>query len=93
MAAILPGPFVDKYKGVVVENHLNIIKPIKGKQVSISFEALKFILNSNALDMVFRSMNGSLAVSAYELKSLPLTGIPQLQVIESIIEQKLPRES
>jgi adenine-specific DNA-methyltransferase len=92
MAAILPGPFVDKYKGVVVENHLNIIKPINGKQVSISLEALKFILNSNALDMVFRSMNGSVAVSAYELKSLPMPDIPQLQVIENMIEQKLTRE-
>jgi hypothetical protein len=92
MAAILPGPFVDEYKGVVVENHLNIIKPIKRKQVSISLEALKFILNANALDMVFRSMNGSVAVSAYELKSLPMPDIPQLQVIERMIEQNLPRE-
>ena len=92
MAAILPGPFVDRYKGVVVENHLNIIKPIKRKQASISLEALKFILNSNALDMVFRSMNGSVAVSAYELKSLPMPDIPQLQVIERMIEQNLPRE-
>jgi adenine-specific DNA-methyltransferase len=92
MAAILPGPFVDKYKGVVVENHLNIIKPIAGNKACISLEALKFILNANALDMVFRSMNGSVAVSAYELKSLPMPDIPQLQVIESMIEQNLPRE-
>ncbi|MGD2088475.1 MAG: Eco57I restriction-modification methylase domain-containing protein [Candidatus Aminicenantes bacterium] len=92
MAGILPGSFVEKYKGVVVENHLNIIKSIAGKKPCISLEALKFILNSIALDMVFRSMNGSVAVSAYELKSLPMPDIPRLKMIEKMIEQNLPRE-
>jgi adenine-specific DNA-methyltransferase len=90
-AAILPGDFVRKYNGVVVENHLNIIKPINRK-VRISFEALKLILNSVALDMVFRSINGSVAVSAYEIKSLPMPEPYQVQLIEKMIEEKASRE-
>lgn len=92
LAAMLPGAFLEKYKGVVIENHLNIIKPITPKETRISLEALKVLLNSKALDMVFRSMNGSVAVSAYEIKSLPMPDLPQLQLVEKMIEKKLPRE-
>lgn len=90
-AAILPGSFIEKYKGVVVENHLNIIKP-NGKEVRFSFEALKCILNSLALDMVFRSINGSVAVSAYEIKSLPMPELNQVQLIDNMIKEGAPRE-
>jgi adenine-specific DNA-methyltransferase len=76
---------------VVVENHVNIIKPINRK-VRISLDALKLILNSEALDMVFRSINGSVAVSAYEIKSLPMPEPYQVQLIEKMIEEKAPKE-
>jgi len=91
VAAILPGSFLKKYKGVVVENHLNIIKP-RVKETPVSLEALKYILNSRTLDMVFRSINGSVAVSAYEIESLPMPDPDQVQWIEKMIEERTSKE-
>ncbi|MCP5102189.1 MAG: hypothetical protein GY950_02360 [bacterium] len=90
-AAILPGSFIKKYKGVVVENHLNIIKPNR-REVHVSFEALKCILTSRVLDMAFRSINGSVAVSAYEIESLPMPDLDQVRLIEKMIKEKISRK-
>lgn len=91
ISAILPAAFIDKYNAVVVENHLNIIKPIN-KDVRISLKTLMYILNSKALDIVFRSINGSVAVSAYEIKSLPLPDDSLLQILENMIAANVSRE-
>lgn len=91
VAAILPESFLKKYKGVVVENHLNIIKP-RVKETPVSLDALKCILNSRTLDMVFRSINGSVAVSAYEIESLPMPDPDRVQLIEKMIKERASKE-
>jgi adenine-specific DNA-methyltransferase len=64
-------PFSLLKRGVVVENHLNMILPTNGKPV-VSPEILSTFLNSQAVNQAFRAISGSVAVSAYELESLPL---------------------
>jgi adenine-specific DNA-methyltransferase len=71
IAAALPGQLLAQYKGVVIENHLNMILPIVEKP-AVPAEVLAAFLNSKAVNEAFRAISGSVAVSAYELESLPL---------------------
>lgn len=71
IAAEMPGSFVAKYGAVTVENHLNMLIPTTAKP-PIPPALLSAFLNSAAADRAFRCISGSVAVSAYELESLPL---------------------
>ena len=71
VAAELPTEFDAKHGGVVVENHLNVIRPFKGHP-QVSTGVMAVLLNSSLVDQIFRCINGSVAVSAYELEALPL---------------------
>ncbi|MFB3906613.1 MAG: class I SAM-dependent DNA methyltransferase [Acidobacteriota bacterium] len=76
IAAILPEDFLrENPGGVVVENHLNIVRSVGRTRVPL--EALWVLFNSETLDGLFRCINGSVAVSAYELNALPLPTIKQ----------------
>jgi adenine-specific DNA-methyltransferase len=86
IAALLPESFVHNHGGVVVENHLNMIKPIPGK-AGISPATIAFLLNTKALDQAFRCISGSVAVSAYELNSLPLPPPEQMRAIETLVAE------
>ena len=87
IAAELPASFIDEHGAVVVENHLNMIRPLNGAP-SVSPAALTALLNSNVVDQVFRCLNGSVAVSAYELRALPLPSPEDMQEIESLISSR-----
>jgi hypothetical protein len=89
IAALLPESFVHNHGGVVVENHLNMIKPIPGK-ASIFPATIAVLLNTGALDLAFRCISGSVAVSAYELNSLPLPSPEQMKAIETLVEGGAP---
>lgn len=71
IAAELPQEFIDKFGAVAVENHLNMVVPIADRP-QVSTKKLAAFLNSSAADLVFRCISGSVAVSAYELSSMPL---------------------
>jgi adenine-specific DNA-methyltransferase len=71
IAAELPASFIEEHGAVVIENHINMIRPINGSP-AVSASVLAAMLNSSALDRAFRCISGSVAVSAYELESLPL---------------------
>lgn len=71
IAAILPQTFLEKWGGAVVENHVNIIRPVS-KSPKLPISVVAALLNSDVLDQAFRCLNGSVAVSAYELNALPL---------------------
>ena len=71
ISAVLPGDFITKHGGVVVENHINMLRPIVDSPV-VSADVLSAFINSDAADRAFRCVSGSVAVSAYELESLPL---------------------
>lgn len=83
IAAELPADFVAEHRGVVIENHLNMIRP--GRQPKVPPAVIAALLNSRALDDVFRCMNGSVAVSAFELEALPLPTARELQALAMLI--------
>lgn len=73
---------LDEWGGqVVVENHVNVIRPIGESMIDQA--TLAAVLSTRTLDRVMRSLSGSVAVSAYEIESLPL---PSLDVLRSWAE-------
>jgi adenine-specific DNA-methyltransferase len=64
---------------VTVENHVNVLRPIVPDPV-LSCEAMARLLATRTLDQVVRSISGSVAVSAYEIESIPL---PHRDVVRS----------
>ena len=92
VAAELPAWFIAKHGAVVVENHLNMIKPLEDSP-KVSPAALVALLNSQAVDQVFRCINGSVAVSAYELQALPLPRPEDMQEMERLVRSQAGRET
>ena len=71
VAAELPAEFVARYGGAVIENHVNVVRPVGGGE-QVPAAVLLALLNSDFVDQLFRCISGSVAVSAYELEALPL---------------------
>ena len=92
VAAELPMSFLREHGAVVIENHLNMIRPIVAPP-SVSPGALAALLNSAAVDQLFRCINGSVAVSAYELESLPLPSPDSMKEIEQLVRARARRQS
>lgn len=92
IAAELPASFIEKHGAVVVENHLNMIKPLNGAP-KVAPAALAVLLNSEVVDQVFRCINGSVAVSAYELEALPLPSPDGMKEIERLVKRRAKRET
>ena len=90
IAAELPKAFMEEFGAVVIENHLNMIKPLSGAP-KVSSATLSALLNSDVVDQVFRCINGSVAVSAYELKALPLPPPEELEEIQSLMDKRASR--
>jgi len=89
IAAELPSGFVKRHRGVIIENHVNMIRPIRGTEVSLAVVAA--LLNSSILDELFRCMNGSVAVSAFELEALPLPDVNQLSALTRLVSKGAER--
>ena len=85
IAAALPAEFIAKHGGVVIENHINMIRPIT-EAPQVSAEVLGEFVNSAAADRAFRCVSGSVAVSAYELESLPLPAPEDLRELARLVE-------
>lgn len=90
IAAELPAEFIDEHGGVVVENHLNMVRSSRKPEVSPA--VLAALLNSRALDEVFRCMSGSVAVSAFELEALPLPQPAELRKLRRLVREGASRE-
>jgi hypothetical protein len=87
ISAILPNEFIQKHgRGVVVENHLNIVKQAEGLLPAVPLRAVCALLNSQAVDQVFRCISGSVAVSAYELNALPLPDPEQIAQLDRLLQ-------
>lgn len=84
ITAELPQIFINKYGGVVVENHVNMIKPIMNKPL-VPSNVLTTLLNSSIVDRAFRCISGSVAVSAYELEALPLPPPDRVQSLAAFV--------
>jgi adenine-specific DNA-methyltransferase len=89
IAAELPEHLIKKHGAVVVENHLNMIRPINGAP-ALPAAALAALLNSTVVDRAFRCISGSVAVSAYELENLPL---PPPAELRRLIGRRQSREA
>ena len=92
IAAELPLEFDAEHGGVVIENHLNVVRPLNG-QPQASIRVVTALLNSVVVDQVFRCINGSVAVSAYELEALPLPSPQRTRRLEELIEHGADRQT
>ena len=90
IAALLPRKFIEEHGGVIVENHLNLVYAARG-QASVSLHAIAALLNSGVVDRIFRCSNGSVAVSAFEIESLPLPPRDAMDALERLIERSASR--
>lgn len=84
IAAELPAAFLRTHKAVVVENHLNMVRPTGRPRVSPAL--LAAVLNSKVVDQVFRCISGSVAVSAFELAALPLPSVDEMSRLEALLQ-------
>ena len=73
---------------VVVENHVNVLRPAV-ERPALSRAALARVLATATMDRVMRCLAGSVAVSAYELESLPLPDVDELARWERLSGAKL----
>lgn len=90
IAAELPAEFIEQHGAVIVENHLNMIKPtIKKPKVSPALVAV--IMNSKVADRAFRCISGSVAVSAFELEALPLPPAGAMKKLEKLVATRAPQ--
>lgn len=91
VVAEFTGAHLDAWGGsVIVENHVNVLRPSIAKP-SISQATLARVLATETLDRVMRSLSGSVAVSAYEIGSLPLPRALVLKDWEMLTEEELER--
>ena len=90
IAAELPASFIAAHGAVVVENHLNMIKAPNGAP-KVKPAVLAALLNSDLVDQVFRCINGSVAVSAYELEALPLPSPQDLEELGRLVRRHASR--
>ena len=90
IAAEMPATFVEAHGGVVVENHLNMVRAT-GSEPRVSPGVVAALLNSGVADEVFRCMSGSVAVSAFELEALPLPAPEALEALAGLVSGKATR--
>jgi len=90
IAAELSESFIRRHRGVVVENHLNMVRAIT-EQPSVPAAVIAALLNSAAVDAAFRCVNGSVAVSAFELGELPIPAPRVMAKLAKLIAIGAPR--
>ena len=85
IAAELPQDFIDEYGGVIVENHLNMVRATSSAKIDAATVAA--VLNSDIVDQLFRCISGSVAVSAFELEAVPLPSVSEMAKIEVLVSR------
>lgn len=91
IAAELPATFVAQHRGVIVENHLNMVRTIVPNP-AVSPATIAALLNSDLVDASFRCINGSVAVSASELEAVPLPSVAEAQALDALIARGATRQ-
>lgn len=87
IACTLPEEFLHQWGGVVVENHVNVLRGLNG--CTVSPRALATVLNTRIIDLLFRCLSGSVAVSATELEALPLPPKSVFEEVEGLLEHPM----
>jgi adenine-specific DNA-methyltransferase len=91
IASCLPMEFISKYDGVIIENHLNMIIP-NFEDVQVPANVLSVFINSKVVNDAFRALSGSVAISAYELKHLPLPEPYKMKSLEILLKKNPTQE-
>jgi adenine-specific DNA-methyltransferase len=86
IAAELPVSFIKQHGRVIVENHLNMIRPID-RAPKLPAKVVATVINSQVVDRAFRCISGSVAVSAFELEALPLPSVAQMRRLAPLLEK------
>jgi adenine-specific DNA-methyltransferase len=89
IATELPAEFVARHRGVVIENHINMIRT-RSDTPPVGPAVIAAVLNSRAADMAFRCISGSVAVSAYELAALPLPPPDVIAAVDRLLQSGAP---
>jgi adenine-specific DNA-methyltransferase len=90
IAAELPGSFIREHGSVVIENHLNMIRAIV-PDPCVPLAAIAALLNSAVADAAFRCINGSVAVSAFELQGMPVPPPSVMQQVAQLLSEGATR--
>lgn len=77
---------MQKYGGVVGENHVVFLEQIHAKP-KLSPSQLAMVLRSDPIDRLFRCISGAVNVSVFELGQLPL---PNPDVLRSLLKRGIP---
>ncbi|MEJ8649669.1 Eco57I restriction-modification methylase domain-containing protein [Streptomyces sp. MS1.AVA.3] len=89
LAAALTDEALKRWGGTVsVENHVNVLATLE-KDSPLTPQVLTALLDSEALDRLYRCLTGSVSVSAYELSALPLPGPATLKAWASLSGDEL----
>jgi adenine-specific DNA-methyltransferase len=64
-----------------------MIYPVDGDSL-VSLRAVSALLNSSVADRIFRCINGSVAVSAFELESLPFPPPEIMHELDAMLERR-----
>jgi adenine-specific DNA-methyltransferase len=89
IAAELPAEFIREHKEVTVENRLNMVRSIRPNP-RVTPATINALLNSATVDAAFRCLNGSVAVSAFELAELPLPAPAQMAKLADLVAVAAP---
>lgn len=89
IAAEMPASFIHRYEGVIVENHLNMVRSLV-PEPRVPVAAIAALLGSAAVDAAFRCINGSVAVSAFELEELPLPSPAVMARLSALVASGAP---
>lgn len=92
IAAELSQSFIRRHGGVIVENHLNMVRAIDDTP-KITPAVIAALLNSKSVDAAFRCINGSVAVSAFELEELPLPEPAIMAKLAQLVAQGAERSA
>ncbi|MGH7065654.1 MAG: Eco57I restriction-modification methylase domain-containing protein [Stellaceae bacterium] len=89
IATELPAKFIREHNGVAVENHLNMVRT-NAPNPSVPAAVIAAFLNSATADAAFRCLNGSVAVSAFELEELPFPGPAAIARLSDLVAAGAP---
>ncbi len=92
IAAELPEAFIAAHGAVIVENHLNMVRAIVARP-PVPPAAIAALLNSGAADRAFRCINGSVAVSAFELEAMPVPPPAVMGKVARLLTRHAPAAS
>ncbi len=91
IVADLSEHFLMEHGSVVIENHLNMIKASSSKPL-VSRKTVLTFLSSSAADAVIRCISGSTAISATDLRTMPLPCPTELSTLDALVLENADRD-